>query len=177
MNWVPRHSYAGSFWRSILPTSRCDLLRDTCVASCRDHYTDCPSYRRSHSRLKPRVYGIQTYKDARCGTALQIRHHTWTRATYTQLQLSDYAIKIAMIRSVTTRHIRMWGKFMLVSLQEQVDESKDSDKDEEATYDAQACTAEEILYHMPTTIVASRMHCPVLVKNNTDEIYCECKDE
>ena len=66
---------------------------------------------------------------------------------------------------------------MLVSLQEQVDESKDSDKDEEATYDAQACTAEEILYHMPTTVVACRMHCPVLVKNNTDEIYCECKDE
>ena len=31
---------------------------------------------------------------------------------------------------------------MLVSLQEQVDESKDSDKEEEATYDAQACTAE-----------------------------------
>ena len=66
---------------------------------------------------------------------------------------------------------------MLVSPQEQEDESKDSDKDEEATYDAQACTAEEILYHMPTTIVARRMHCPVLVKNNTDEIYCECKDE
>lgn len=71
----------------------------------------------------------------------------------------------------------MWGKIMLVSLQEQVDESKDSDKDEEATYDAQACTAEEILNHMPTTVVACRMHCPVLVKNNTDEIYCECKDE
>ena len=66
---------------------------------------------------------------------------------------------------------------MLVSLQEQVDESKDSSKDEEATYDAQACTAEEIPYHMPTTIVASRMHCLVLVKNDTDKIYCECKDE
>ncbi len=66
---------------------------------------------------------------------------------------------------------------MLVSLQEQVDESKDSDKYDESTYDAQACTAEEILNHMPTTIVASRMHCPVLVKNDTDEIYCECKDE
>ena len=60
---------------------------------------------------------------------------------------------------------------MLVSLQEQVDESKDSDKEEEATYDAQTCTAEEILNHMPTTIVACRMHCPVLVENNTDEIY------
>ena len=65
---------------------------------------------------------------------------------------------------------------MLVSLQEQVDKSKDSDKDEEATYDAQACRAEEFLYHL-STIVACRMHCPVLVKNNTDEIYCECKDE
>ena len=71
----------------------------------------------------------------------------------------------------------MWGKFMLVSLQEQVDKSKDSDKDEEATYDAQACTAEEILYHMPTTIEARRMHCPVLIKNDTDKIYCECKNE
>ena len=50
---------------------------------------------------------------------------------------------------------------MLVSLQEQVDESKDSDKDEEATYDAQACTAEEILNHMPTTVVAFRMHCRI----------------
>ena len=66
---------------------------------------------------------------------------------------------------------------MLVSLQEQVDKSKDSDKDEEATYDAQASTPEEILNHMPNTIVACRMHCPVLVKNNTDEIYYQCKDE
>lgn len=66
---------------------------------------------------------------------------------------------------------------MLVSLQEQVDKSQDSDKEEEATYDAQACTAEEILNHMPTTIVACRTHCPVLVKNDPDEIYCECKDE
>ena len=31
-------------------------------------------------------------------------------AYYTQLQLSAYAIKIAMVRDVTTRHIRMWGE-------------------------------------------------------------------